>query len=237
MTTAGGHVVVVGGYGAVGSAVATDLQQSGYSVITVSRRKAGVRHVAGDIRDHRTHNTILSMGPIRGVVFAQRYRNTDDWASQIDSMLIGPVQLIELLIHSKMLCCGSVLFISSNAAHYAVTRVALSYTATRGAINSLVRQLAYQYSPQRVRFNTVSFTTILKPNPEGSFEVDPLVKQRFQRIAKIAPNGRLATTVDVAGVVNFLLSDRGEMINGQEIVVDGGLSILSAETAIEEVSK
>jgi 3-oxoacyl-[acyl-carrier protein] reductase len=229
-----GRFLVIGGKGSVGKAVVDDIVRAGGTVLTVSRSEGGADHLVGDIRSPDTLRAIADRGPFSGLVFAQRNRDSDDWLSQVDAMLAGPVGLIEALAGAGMLRGAAVVFISSNAADNAVPRVSLPYSATRGAINSVVRQLAYNYAGQGLRFNAVSFTTILKPGRGGnSTTVDPTVRQRFERTARATPSGRLATTADVAGVVGFLLSARSEMINGQCLVVDGGLSAISPEAAIE----
>jgi NAD(P)-dependent dehydrogenase (short-subunit alcohol dehydrogenase family) len=233
-----GRFLVIGGYGAVGRAVSNELRLAGGSVLVVSRTGGDeCEEVVGDIRDAETRTTIVNQGPFRGIVFAQRFRDSNEWIPQVDAMLASPVELVSSLVNFGMLRDASVVFISSNAAEYAVPRVAMSYSATRGAINALARQLVYEFAEFGVRFNVVSFTTILKPNTGGQFHVDLEAQPRFTRTARLTPARRLATTADIAGIVRFLLSAKAEMINGQNLVVDGGISVMSAEAALEEGNK
>lgn len=95
--------------------------------------------------------------------------------------------------------------------------------ASKAAIETLVRYLAVELAPQRIRVNAVSpgvvDTDALRhfPDREGMLEIGR---------AK-TPAGRLATPEDVAGVVSFLCSPAAEMIRGQIVVVDGGAGLLA----------
>lgn len=94
--------------------------------------------------------------------------------------------------------------------------------ASKAALESVVRHLAFEYGRQGLRINAVSpgvvETEALQhfPNREEMVE--------FSR--ENTPLGRLATPEDVARVVLWLASDHAEMIHGQTIVVDGGYSVV-----------
>jgi enoyl-[acyl-carrier protein] reductase III len=95
--------------------------------------------------------------------------------------------------------------------------------ASKAAIESLVRYLAVELAPQKIRVNAVSpgvvDTDALRhfPDREGMLAVG----------TSRTPAGRLATPEDVAGVVSFLCSPAAEMIRGQIVVVDGGAGLLA----------
>jgi 3-oxoacyl-[acyl-carrier protein] reductase len=78
--------------------------------------------------------------------------------------------------------------------------------------------LARELGPRGIRVNSVA---------PGYFESDMvgrLDEAAKARIARRTPLGRLASVDDVAGVVLFMISPAASFINGQTIVVDGGLT-------------
>jgi len=91
----------------------------------------------------------------------------------------------------------------------------IGYSAAKGAIIAMTRALACKYGPNGVRVNCVS--------PGGVYDgQDPIFVGRYN--ARV-PLGRMATPGDVADAVVFLASDKASYITGQNLVVDGGLTI------------
>jgi NAD(P)-dependent dehydrogenase (short-subunit alcohol dehydrogenase family) len=95
------------------------------------------------------------------------------------------------------------------------------YAASKAAVAALTASAALEYAPH-VRVNAVSpgmiRTTLTKP----MFEFLPDQEERFVRTT---PVGRVGEPGDVADVVVFLCSDMARFITGQNIVVDGGLTL------------
>jgi NAD(P)-dependent dehydrogenase (short-subunit alcohol dehydrogenase family) len=90
------------------------------------------------------------------------------------------------------------------------------YAASKGALNSLSISLAVELAP-RIRVNTVS-PSVIETDMNKQHFCDP----EFVALMKASHPLGLGRPEDVAGAVEFLLSDRAKWITGQEIVVDGG---------------
>lgn len=95
-----------------------------------------------------------------------------------------------------------------------------AYSPTKAAVAMLSRQLAYEWGPQGIRSNVVSPGLVVTPLSEG-FYADASVRRAREAMV---PAGRIGRPEDMADVALFLASPRAGYVNGQEIVVDGGLS-------------
>jgi gluconate 5-dehydrogenase len=96
-----------------------------------------------------------------------------------------------------------------------------AYTASKGAVEQLTRELARQWAPHRIRVNALS---------PGYFPTDmnaPMVAApgRLEALVSRIPMGRAGEPEDLAGVVAFLASDAARYVTGQILGVDGGMSV------------
>jgi 2-keto-3-deoxy-L-fuconate dehydrogenase len=96
------------------------------------------------------------------------------------------------------------------------------YSATKGAILSLSRQIASEYSGNRIRCNSIAPGAVDTPMNEGVFEAsgDPQAEREIW--AKRTPLGRLGLADDVARAALYLASDDSSWVTGTCLVVDGG---------------
>jgi len=95
--------------------------------------------------------------------------------------------------------------------------------ASKAALNALTRYMAVELAEKNIRVNAVS-PGVVATDVIQYFET--LSEEGvLDKIAAATPAGRLITPEDVAGVVAFLCSPEAEMIRGQVITVDGGLTL------------
>ncbi len=114
---------------------------------------------------------------------------------------------------------GTIVNLSSIAAT-APNRVG-AYSASKGAVVSLTRQMAVEWGPKGIRVNAVSPGLVRTPMSEP-FYADP--KIHAARVATVAAR-RIGTPAELASVIAFLASDASAYVNGQEITVDGGFML------------
>jgi NAD(P)-dependent dehydrogenase (short-subunit alcohol dehydrogenase family) len=93
------------------------------------------------------------------------------------------------------------------------------YTAVKGAVAALTRQLAIELAPRRIRVNAV--TPGATPTPGAHAVVDDAGWELRRRAT---PLGRLGAPEDIAEAVAFLVSGRASFITGEILHVDGGLT-------------
>jgi NAD(P)-dependent dehydrogenase (short-subunit alcohol dehydrogenase family) len=116
---------------------------------------------------------------------------------------------------------GSIINISSMAAHYGIPKVT-AYSASKSGIEGMTRSMAVDLSPLGIRVNCVAPGFIATNMSATALNGDP---ERKQRVLSRTPMGKLGTPADVANAVNFLVSDEAAYITGVVLPVDGGNSI------------
>lgn len=95
------------------------------------------------------------------------------------------------------------------------------YGMTKAAIIQFSRHLAVEWAPFHIRVNTVSPWYIQTPLTESVLSQP----DRFERILARTPMNRVGQPEEVAGIVSFLAMDKSSYITGQNIMVDGGMSV------------
>jgi NAD(P)-dependent dehydrogenase (short-subunit alcohol dehydrogenase family) len=143
------------------------------------------------------------------------------YSDHFDTNVKGPyftLQKILPLFDAK----GSVVFNSALGASKGVPNWSL-YSATKGALNALVRSLAVELGPRGIRVNSISPGPIDTPAFNKLGLPPEKVAQFKESVIGQAPLRRIGSSEDVARLVAFLASQDSSYITGIDIVIDGGL--------------
>jgi enoyl-[acyl-carrier protein] reductase III len=116
---------------------------------------------------------------------------------------------------------SSIIALSSEGAVKAVPNYSL-VGASKGALESLCRHLALEFSPQQIRCNILSPGSVLTE----AWDAFPDKEERMKKVKNRIPGGEMTLPEEVASVALFLSSDSSKAINGQTIVVDHGERIV-----------
>lgn len=223
-------VVVIGGTGGIGHAIAEFYAKQGHDVVITGRdatRTAtiaeeigkNVRGIGLDVAEPETIATALAdighVDRVALVAIERDFNSAQDYnierARRIVTMkLIGYTEVAHTLFPRMGAGASAVLFggLASQRPYPGST----SITSVNGAVSSLIRTLAVELAP--VRFNAIH-PGIISDSPAWKDK-----KEAIANIEKRTPGGRLATTEDVVGAVDFLFTNKG--VNGVNLVIDGG---------------
>ena len=139
----------------------------------------------------------------------------------------------EVNLTSVYLCCRAVLpymleqrrgSIINTASFVAVMGAAtsqISYTASKGGVLSMSRELGVQFARDGVRVNALCPGPVNTPLLRELFAADP--ERAARRLVHI-PVGRFAEPVEIANAVLFLASDESSFITASQFLVDGGIA-------------
>jgi NAD(P)-dependent dehydrogenase (short-subunit alcohol dehydrogenase family) len=157
---------------------------------------------------------------------------TDD-----DSILDTPLdvwrRVQEVNLTSVYLCCrhviphllrrggGSIINTASFVAVMGAATSQVSYTASKGGVLSLSRELGVQFARQGIRVNALCPGPVNTPMLQELFAKDP--ERAARRLVHI-PMGRFAEATEIAAAVSFLASDDASFITASTFLVDGGIS-------------
>jgi enoyl-[acyl-carrier protein] reductase III len=116
---------------------------------------------------------------------------------------------------------GAIVALSSLGSH----RVVPNYGAmgpAKAALEAVVRYLAVEFAPDRIRVNAVS----AGPVRSAAMSLFPGAEALTAEIIQRTPTGRLGEPDDISGIVSFLLGPDAQWITGQTLIADGGLSLV-----------
>ncbi len=129
---------------------------------------------------------------------------------------------------------GSIVNISSINSGIVANVAWPAYTAAKGGVNALTRQLAVDYGAQGIRTNAICPGSIANEAAEQRLASDPI---EARHKADAYPLGRIGRPLDVAYAALFLASDEAAFINGACLLVDGGLTSQTPEMLVVPSSR
>ncbi|MCW2726949.1 MAG: 3-oxoacyl-ACP reductase [Frankiales bacterium] len=139
----------------------------------------------------------------------------------------------EVNLTSVFLCCkyaiphmqargrGSIVNTASFVARMGAATSQISYTASKGGVLAMSRELGVQFAREHIRVNAISPGPVNTPLLQELFAKDP--ERAARRLVHI-PMGRFAEPDEIAAAVAFLASDDSSFMTAAEFLVDGGIS-------------
>ena len=236
------HSLVIGGTRGLGREVVKLLSAAGHSVSVVGRRAPAEQDLKipntklflsdiGDVEALKKTlaDAVSAFGKFSYIIFCQRYRGTDDnWTGEINVSLTATKNTIE--IATDLFAPDgdkSIVLVSSVFGDYVGEGQAVSYHVGKAGLNHMMRFYAVNLGRKGIRVNAITPFTFLKEESKDFYLNNKALMELYE---KITPLGRMGTAEDSARAVAFLCSPQAGFINGQNIYVDGGLSLVWPET-------
>jgi NAD(P)-dependent dehydrogenase (short-subunit alcohol dehydrogenase family) len=216
--------VVTGAGRGLGLAIATRLAADGWTVGVLDRDPVLVASASveaafdqlGELADLVVNNAgIVRFGPLIDL-------DERDFRAVVDVNLVGTF-IVSRAAARRMVAAGvagSIINITSMNG-VAPGPNGGAYGSAKAGIALLTQQMALEWGRSGIRVNAVAPGMILAGMSEPVF-ADPVVRQA--RESKV-PLGRLGTAEDIAAMVAFLASDQASYVTGQNILVDGGVTM------------
>ncbi len=127
--------------------------------------------------------------------------------------------LLSLRRHGKTR--GSIINTASVVALVGAATPQLAYTASKGAVLALTRELAIVHAREGFRFNSLCPAPLNTPLLQDWLGDDPVKRARRE---VHFPTGRFGEAIEQAQAVVFLASDESSFVTGHDMVVDGGMT-------------
>jgi NAD(P)-dependent dehydrogenase (short-subunit alcohol dehydrogenase family) len=239
MRLAGKVCVITGAAGGIGSATAAVFEREGAIVVGVDvlEHSIGELSLSLDLTlesavaglYERVHS---ELGRI-DVLFNNAGISPTDDASVLDTDLAAWERVQSTNLRSVFLCCkhgipfllqsggGSVINTASFVSVMGSATSQISYTASKGGVLALSRELGVEFAKRGVRVNALCPGPVDTPLLRELYASDPVEAQR--RMVHV-PMGRFAQAEEIANAVLFLASDESSYVNATSFLVDGGLT-------------
>lgn len=227
-------ILIVGGGSGLGKEYANHCKSQGLDFLIISRNVHGEfteKTWVCNLEDIESTRGIIKRLTESGVKFSSivffqrsRHHNTQNqWNSEL-SVTVTATR--EFIINSDLLLSlngnRSIVAIASTVTRLLSPDATDSYQISKSAVVQLVRYYAQELGPKGIRVNAVSPFAFLKQE-NVDFYTSSVKWKEF--VDTQIPLRRTCTSLDVIQVVNFLLGPSSSYVTGQEIFVDGGVSL------------
>ena len=231
--------VITGAAGGIGGATAELFAREGARVVGVDliEHSVGDLPLQADIADEDAVRSVYAsarnkLGRI-DVLFNNAGISPNDDASVLDTTIQTWERVQAVNLRSVFLCCkhgiphlldgggGSVINTASFVALLGAATSQISYTASKGGVLALSRELGVEFARRGVRVNALCPGPVDTPLLRELYATDP--EQAARRLVHV-PMGRFANAQEIATAVLFLASDESSYVTASAFTVDGGIT-------------
>jgi NAD(P)-dependent dehydrogenase (short-subunit alcohol dehydrogenase family) len=234
--------VVTGASGGIGAATVELFQREGATVVGVDLRadSPGDLALQADVTSEEQVREVFQRvreqyGHIE-VIFNNAGISPNDDGSVLETTLEAWERVQQVNLRSVFLCCkhgiphllenegpsrGSVINTASFVAVMGAATSQISYTASKGGVLALSRELGVEFARRGVRVNALCPGPVDTPLLKELYAKDP--EQAARRLVHI-PAGRFAEPIEIARAALFLASGESSFVTASTFLVDGGLS-------------
>ncbi len=199
---------------------ATGQKPFAYPVVAGQDQEKNVEEIVG--------NAVRDMQRVHVVLHAQGFNIK---AAATEFPLDAWDKLFNVNVRGVMLCCkhfakhmveqggGKIINMSSIRGQRGALGGNLGYTATKGAVDMITKQMAVELASKNVQVNALGPIITLTPMTAETVKQDP---GRYERVLNNIPMGRMGTVEDLIGPAVFLASAASDFVTGTILYPDGG---------------
>jgi NAD(P)-dependent dehydrogenase (short-subunit alcohol dehydrogenase family) len=231
--------VVTGAAGGIGAATVEVFQREGATVVGVDLLEGAPGDLALSVdvtEEFAVQQMYAQVAEQYGridILFNNAGISPDDDTSVLETTLEAWQRVQDVNLKSVFLCCkhgiphllegggGSVINTASFVAVMGAATSQISYTASKGGVLSLTRELGVEFAQLGIRVNALCPGPVDTPLLQELFAKDP---ERARRRLVHVPMGRFGTAEEIANGVLFLASDESSFMTASTFLIDGGLS-------------
>jgi NAD(P)-dependent dehydrogenase (short-subunit alcohol dehydrogenase family) len=234
--------VVTGAAGGIGTATVEAFQREGAKVVGVDLRddSPGDLALSVDVTEEfavqQMYAQVAEQFGRIDILFNNAGISPDDDTSVLETTLEAWQRVQDVNLKSVFLCCkhgiphllengpparGSVINTASFVAVMGAATSQISYTASKGGVLAMTRELGVEFARRGVRVNALCPGPIDTPLLQELFAKDP---ERAARRLVHVPMGRFGRVEEIANGVLFLASDESSFMTASTFLIDGGLS-------------
>lgn len=236
-------ILVTGASSGIGQAIAIECSKMGARVIITGRNPERLnetfmnltgenhRQIITDLNNYeQVTQLITSIPSINGIVHCAgltktlpfQFINSEALTEVMNINFTIPTLMSAKLVKKNKLVKGSsVVFISSISGVFCSGLSASIYSASKGAVNGIVKGMALDLAPKGIRVNCINPGMI----DTNIFDAGIITSEQLKQDKKRYPLKRYGKPVEVAHAVIYLLSDASGWVTGSNLLIDGGYTL------------
>ena len=228
--------IITGAASGIGEATADLFRSEGATVVAADRNE-GVEIVSVDagseadverlveqtVADHGRLDIMFANAGISGGFASIFEQSSDDWAEILRVNLIGPFLAIKYAAPHMKEAGGGSIIATASVAGLRSGAGGPAYSASKAGVVNLVKVAATQLAGANIRVNAICPGLIETGMTELIYD-RARAKGQEEQLGRLNPLKRGGEPIEIAQAALFLASDESSYVNGQAIVVDGGLS-------------
>ena len=238
-------ILITGASSGIGKAIAIECSKMGAKVVITGRNENRLKETY-DLLDGENHPNYFvadlsnnedidaltkAMPKLDGLVNCAgltrilpfQFATQKDFKEILEVNFFAPTEMTRLLTKSKkMNKDSSIVFISSVSGVYCSSPASSIYSASKGAVNGVIKGIALDLAPRGIRVNSVNPGMI-----DTDIFLDSVIsKEQLEEDAKRYPLKRYGKPEEVAHAAIYLLSDASKWVTGSNLLIDGGFTLL-----------
>lgn len=239
----GKTILVTGASSGIGRAAAIECSKMGAKVIITARNEERLAQTLSELygeghqmllcdlnNEEAIDKMVAELSEIHGLVnnagftkiLPVQFLSSEEINSVFQVNTVAPMILLQKLLKKKKLKKGASVVFTSSLAGMGICTVGNSmYSASKGAVSAFIRCVALELAPKNIRVNAVCPGMV----DTGIMDSGTLTKEQLDEDMKNYPLGRYGKPEDIAWAMIYLLSDASSWVTGDNLIIDGGVTI------------